>query len=122
MKTTFTFACSVAIMNLFSFAQAQDTTLAKIDSRLSAKPVSVKEIQINEPIETSQAESTVTSAPAGFDLSVVKKKSDGSILNNKVGPNGEELIMKKNKYFYLDEKGKKVKVKNSMLRDRPKHS
>jgi len=109
-------------MNVFSFAHAQDTTLAKIDSRISSKPVSVKEVQVNMPTEISHSESAVTAAPAVFDLSVVKKNSDRSILNNKVGPNGEELFMKRNKYFYLNEKGKKVKVKSSMLRDRAKHS
>src|SRR5688500_9041902 len=122
MKTTFTFACSVAIMNVFSFAHAQDTTLAKIDSRLSSKPVSAKEVQVNMPTEISRSQSAATAVPAAFDLSVVKKNSDRSILNNKVGPNGEELFMKKNKYFCLNEKGKKVKVKSSMLRDRAKHS
>ena len=45
-----------------------------------------------------------------------------SILNNKVGPNGEELFMKKNKYYYIDGAGKKVKARRTDLTDKPKSS
>ena len=40
----------------------------------------------------------------------------------KVGPQGEELILKGNRFYYLNEKGKKVKVRKNDLKSRPKHS
>jgi hypothetical protein len=122
MRTTFTIACSVVIISAFTFAQAQDSTLAKVDSRTNSESPSAKKTQPLLSAETSINEPNVSTAPAAFDLSAVKKTSDRSILNNKVAPNGEQLMMKKNKYFYLNEKGKKVKVKTSMLRDGAKHS
>ncbi len=48
--------------------------------------------------------------------------TDGSGQNpgvtDKVGPKGERLFLKKGNYYYTDEKGKKVKVKKSQLKDK----
>lgn len=110
------------MMNIALLTQvhAQDTPIARIDSKKSTKSVSPKKLNTNAPAELSSAATAVTASPA-FDLTVVRKNADRSVLN-KVGPNGEDLILKKNKYFYFNEKGKKIKVRNSSLRDRPKHS
>jgi len=115
MKKVFTLACSVAM--ICNFAHGQDATLAKIDERESttnaATKVEVKVSDVEEVATEKKSEST-------FILPDYSEKH--SILKTKVGPNGEELFMKKNKYYYIDGAGKKVKARRTDFTDRPKSS
>lgn len=45
-----------------------------------------------------------------------------TVTENKVGPNGEDLIIKGNKFYYLDGNEKKVKVRKTDLKEMAKHS
>lgn len=117
MKIVFTLACgAVMICNL---AQSQDTTLAKIDKMESA-------IRNKATTEMATPVSVVEEVPAEKKIQSTFKLPDysgkHSILNNKVGPNGEELFMKKNKFFYINGAGKKIKARRADLADRPKTS
>ena len=47
----------------------------------------------------------------------MKENFESSTID-KVGPNGEQLFMERGKYYYMDEDGKKVKVKKSEVRDK----
>lgn len=51
------------------------------------------------------------------DAEALKENFEGSTID-KVGPNGEKLFMERGKYYYMDEDGKKVKVKKSEVRDK----
>ena len=117
MKLVFTLACSAAM--ICNFVQGQDTTLAKVDKmeRTIKKNVATqKEASVLEVEELS----TEKKSESTFVLPDYSGKH--SILNNKVGPNGEELLMKKNKYYYIDGAGKKVKARRTYLTDKPKSS
>jgi hypothetical protein len=115
MKKIFTLACSVAM--ICNFAYGQDSTLAKIDEMETKKNTTSKvEVQASDVEEVS----TEKKSESTFKLPDYSEKR--SILNTKVGPNGEELFMKKNKYYYIDGAGKKVKARRTDLTDKPKSS
>ena len=114
MKKVFTLACSVAL--ICNFAHGQDATLAKIDERevtTNATKVEVQVSNVEDAVTEKKSEST-------FKLPDYSEKN--SILKTKVGPNGEELFMKKNKYYYIDGAGKKVKARRTDFTDKPKSS
>jgi hypothetical protein len=116
MKIIFTLTCSVAMM--CHFVQGQDTALAKID-KMEGTVKKEATTKIEAPVlkveEVAPGESEST-----FKLPDYSGKH--SILNNKLGPNGEELFMKKNKYYYIDSAGRKIKVRRNDLTDRAKSS
>jgi len=115
MKKVFTLACSAAM--IFNFVQGQDTPLAKIDERESTKTSATKvEAQVLDVEEVSAEKKSEST----FKLPDYSEKR--SILKTKVGPNGEELFMKKNKYYYIDGAGKKVKARRTDFTDKPKSS
>jgi hypothetical protein len=115
MKKLFTLACSAAM--ICNFVQGQNTTLAKIDETESKKDTPTKiEAQVQDVDEVSAEKKSEST----FKLPDYSGKH--SIRNSKVGPNGEELFMKKNKYYYIDDAGKKVKARRTDLTDKPKSS
>jgi len=114
MKKVFTLACSVTL--ICNFAHGQDATLAKIDERESTTNATKVEVLVSDVEEAS----TVKKSESTFKLPDYSEKK--SILKTKVGPNGEELFMKKNKYYYLDGSGKKVKARRTDLTEKPKSS
>ena len=116
MKMVLTLACGIAM--ICNLAAAQDTTLAKIEKTDPAtKKKVVTEAQTRElVVEEAYAERVETKFTLPDD------SGKRSVLNNKVGPHGEALFMKNNKYYYLDDAGKKIKVKRIDLTDKPKSS
>ncbi len=117
MKMVFTLACSAAM--ICNFVQGQDTALAKIDkTERTIKKNAATEIEA--PVLNFEEASIEKKSESTFKLPDYSGKH--SILNNKVGPNGEELFMKKNKYYYIDGAGKKVKARRTDLTDKPKSS
>jgi hypothetical protein len=46
------------------------------------------------------------------------ERGEATPVEDKVGPNGEQLFMENGKYFYLNESSDKVKVKKSDVRDK----
>jgi hypothetical protein len=126
MKKLFTLACSVAMLNTFLLvdAQSQDTALAKIDQKLDVEEQKQKLDGPKHDLSPLEQPSVdIHTAPVEkFVLPFNSLEQKRSILNTKVGPNGEELMMEKDFYYYLDEHGNKVKVKLTELRDKPKHS
>ena len=117
MKMVFTLACGAAM--ICNFVQGQDTALAKIDkTERTIKKNAATEIEA--PMVDGEEVSVEKKSESTFILPDYSGKH--SILNNKVGPNGEELFMEKNKYYYIDGAGKKVKARRTDLTDRPKSS
>ncbi|HZB14484.1 MAG TPA: hypothetical protein VE467_15695 [Chryseolinea sp.] len=116
MKMVFTLACGIAM--ICNLAAAQDTTLAKIEKteRASKQKVATETEMQKLVVEEAPAEKSETK----FTLPDYSGKQ--SVLNNKVGPHGEALFMKNNKYYYLDDAGKKIKVKRNDLTEKPKSS
>jgi hypothetical protein len=126
MKKLIVIACSAALLHGYSLALAQNHEIA------SAKYASKKEIEkshdtskpkdeaVKEHIITEGARtesSSFDAARASYERKV-EKTSDF----NKVGPNGEEIFLKGHKYYYLNNEGRKVKIKSSQMKDKAKHS
>lgn len=127
MKKLFTLACGVALIAgcTVAHAQAEDSALARVDRKKNAsKEEPAKNVTVTE-VEEGENLKQVNVAPATKFVvppAATDRNSKDAILNNKVGPNGEELFMKKNSYYYINNDGKKVKVKKSMLKDKAKHT
>ena len=51
------------------------------------------------------------------DVDEMQKNLEGSTID-KFGPNGEKLFMERGKYFYINDKGNKVKVKKRDVKDK----
>lgn len=126
MKKLSTLASSVAMLAIFFSAQAQsqDTALARIDQNENLKKSEnqrkVKRSAYDMEKETEKSPASV--APATKFILPLDQNSKRSILNNKVGPNGEELFLEDGVYYYLNSKGVKTKAESSLLKDKPKHS
>lgn len=122
MKKVFATIFSLAMLGACSLVQAQETDSAS--SNLNNQP-QIEESQDNtqsDDMKTEDAERAAESAPATDqqlekDAAAMEQNFEGATID-KVGPNGEELFMEKGKYFYMNEEGKKVKVKKSEVRDK----
>ncbi len=119
MKKLFTIVFSAALMGLCSLAhaQVQDTS----STNLSGQPaVEQGEATQSDDAKTREAERPQsTDDQLQNDADAMKENFEGDTID-KVGPNGEELFMERGKYFYINEEGKKVKVKKSAVRDKSK--
>ena len=97
----------------FASAQTPDTTLARVDT---------KNTDLEEGKSISRTKPTTNRSEETAPSTSFKLPNQRSTLDSKVGPNGEDLIQKKNRYFYINNSGKKIRVRQSELKDRPKSS
>lgn len=123
MEKMFGFLLSVAVLFLFSATQAlsQDSALARVDTKSTPKA----EKPLTEPATSTEILSESGEAVPQVKFVVPEtrdRSSKGLILDNKVGPNGEDIQMDKKGYYFLDDAGKKVRIESKALRDKPKHS
>ncbi len=125
MKKLFTSACSVAMLFLFSFAnaQTQDTTLAKVDlQRNKVNDNVVKRTTTFDEIRTAEQSERPAAAKFVVPFNSTDRKSTPYLLDSKVGPNGEDLLNEGDELYYLDVNGNKIKAKASELKEKAKHS
>ncbi len=119
-------ACSAAMMGICSLAQAQvqDSSATDFNTQQPVEQNQQKESNTQsddmktrdaERVDDQQGQSTDRQLQE--DAEAMKENFEGSTID-KVGPNGEKLFMERGKYFYMDENGKKVKVKKSEVRDK----
>lgn len=122
MKKVFTLLCSVAMIGICSLAQAQDQDTAS--TNLNSQPA-VEENTDNtqsDDMKTQDAERAdeqpqSTDEQLEKDAETMENNFEGATID-KVGPKGEKLFMERGKYYYMNEEGKKVKVKKSEVRDK----
>jgi hypothetical protein len=126
MKKLFIITASVAMMSICSLVQAQDQDTTSSD--LNTQPP-VEESQQNQgntqsdDMKTRDAERVDNQQPQPTDqelqndVDAMQENFEGATID-KVGPNGEKLFMERGKYFYINDEGKKVKVKKSEVRDK----
>ena len=113
------------MMGICSLAQAQVQDSSSTDVNTQQPVEQTQQNQGNtqsDDMKTQDAE-RVEEQPQSTDQQLqqeadaLKENFEGSTID-KVGPNGEQLFMERGKYFYMDEDGKKVKVKKSDVRDK----
>jgi hypothetical protein len=124
MKNLSALLSGVAVLFLIStaHAQPQDTALARIDNKITPKKTE-RSIGGPEKISEPSVEEVEAVPQVKFVVPETKNRnSKQSIIDGKVGPNGEELLMDKNGYYYFDEAGQKVRTSVEALKDKPKHS
>ncbi len=123
MKKLLTVVCSIAMLGICSLANAQEQDTAS--TNLNDNQPQVKENRDNtqsDDMKTQDAERTddqqqSTDQQLENDAEAMEKNFEGATID-KVGPNGEKLFMERGKYYYMNEEGKKVKVKKSEVRDK----
>ncbi len=122
MKKLFILAWSVAMMSIFTLAHAQtrDTALARIDPKKSNEKNEA--LLKADQVSAEETKATATTAPTAKFILPAPATDKSSILNTKVGPNGEDLWIENNEIYYLNAEGVKVKVDKSALKNKPKHS
>ena len=124
MKKIMIAACSAIVMGVCSLAQAQVQDSSSTDLNKQQPVEQSQQNQNNtqsDDMKTQDAErvdqTQSTDRQLQQDADALKENFEGSTID-KVGPNGEQLFMEREKYFYMDENGKKVKVKKSEVRDK----
>lgn len=130
MKKFIAIACGAAFLHVCSVAFAQNDEVASVKYS-SAKATEKTDEKSTPPMKEAVRENEEATKDAAkiessnFDhvraSYQLRKDHEKFDINNKVGPNGEEIFLKRNKYYYLDGKGKKVKVKTALLKDKPKY-
>jgi len=123
MKKLFITACSAIMMGVCSLAQAQDSSSTDFNTQPPVEQSEQNQSNTqSDDMKTQDAErvdnqSQTTDQQLQKDADAMKENFESSTID-KVGPNGEQLFMERGKYFYMDENGKKVKVKKSEVRDK----
>ena len=118
-------AVSAAMVSVCSLVQAQNQDTASSDLD---RPTPVEESEQNQnntqsdDMKTQDAERAddqqqSTDQQLQNDVDAMEENFEGATID-KVGPNGEKLFMDRGKYFYINDEGKKVKVKKSEVRDK----
>jgi hypothetical protein len=121
LLTTLSIAAALSICTLTQ-VQSQDTTLAKIDNTKKTDNLP-KETKTQSSINEDATADQVNVEPhSKFILPEVNEKNSKGSLNNKVGPQGEEIFIENRKFYYINSEGQKVTVKSTELRNKPKHS
>lgn len=115
MKKIQMMICSVALLGLCTLTQAQDRDTTS--TNYSQPPTEQGDTKSDDK-KTNDAErpAQTTDQQLQEDADAMQQNFEGSTID-KVGPNGEKLFMQKGKYYYINEKGDKVKVKKSEVRD-----
>lgn len=123
MKKLLTVVCSIAMLGICSLvnAQEQDTASTNLNDNQSQMEENRDNTQ-SDDMKTQDAERTddqqqSTDQQLENDAEAMEKNFEGATID-KVGPNGEKLFMERGKYYYMNEEGKKVKVKKSEVRDK----
>ena len=124
MKTLSGFLFIATILAFYPTAQAQsqDTALARIDTKEIQKKA---DKPFNEAVRSSDnlsVENEAVAPQVKFVVPEARDRSSKGILDTKAGPNGEDVQMDKQGYYYLDDGGKRVRIDSKALRDKPKHS
>ncbi len=120
LLTTLSIAAALSTCTLA--VQSQDTALARIDNTKKTDSLP-KETEKQSGInEDGTAEQANVEPHSKFILPEVNEKNSKGSLNNKVGPQGEEIFIENKRYYYINSEGQRVKVKSTELRDKPKHS
>lgn len=126
MKRFFSITAMLAVMGIcsVSVAQAQqDSSSTNYDTQ---QPVEQNQQNQNstqsDDMKTRDAERVdeqgqSTDQQLQQDADAMQENFEGATID-KVGPNGQKLFRERGKYFYIDEDGKKVKVKKSEVRDK----
>jgi hypothetical protein len=123
MKKLLITACSAFMLGVCSLAQAQDSSSTDLNKQTPVEQSEQNQSNTqSDDMKTRDAERAddqpqTTDQQLQKDADAMKENFEGSTID-KVGPNGEQLFMERGKYFYMDENGKKVKVKKSEVRDK----
>ena len=126
MKKLFIIACSAVMMGICSLAQAQaqdssstnyDTQTPVEESQQDQNNTQSDDMKTRDAERVDDQQEQSTDQNLQDDADAMKENFEGSTID-KVGPNGEKLFMERRKYYYMDENGKKVKVKKSDVRDK----
>lgn len=121
MKKLFTLVSSTLLLIIYGnvFSQPEDPALvSRIGDQSEVKSGEAK--NISETSGTKEVENaTVEIAPVNFESFKMIERTRSE---KKVGPQGEDLLIEGNRFFYLNDKGKKVKVRKNELKAMPKHS
>jgi hypothetical protein len=127
MKKLFTLVNSTLLLTICGtvFSQSGDAALAGVNYQNEINS-NQNEINSKETKKLSEPSAPKEMGNAAIELAPITFESfkmiDRTRSEKKVGPQGEELILRGNRYYYLNEKGKKVKVKKNDLKSMPKHS
>src|SRR5690606_27211039 len=103
---------------LASHAQNLDPAIARVDDRSNKIPS--KTLLEGSVSATDEASKITTNFVV--PTTSAQRGSAEWILEHKAGPNGEDLLLEDNNFFYIDETGKRVDVGVADLKDRPKSS
>lgn len=117
-----TIICSAAMLGICSLVHAQqDTTSTNLNNNNQSQTQENIGNTQSDDKKTQDAERTdqqqSTDQQLTDDAAALEKNFEGATID-KVGPNGEKLFMERGKYYYMNEEGKKVKVKKSEVRDK----
>ena len=117
--TTSLFIASALSVCTLAQAQSQDTAIARIDN---TKKTEGLQATGSSPKNEVVSDQIAVEPNAKFVLPKSQEKNAKGLLNDKVGPQGEEVFKENRKFYYLNSEGQKVKIKSTELRDKPKHS
>lgn len=111
MKKIWIVILSVVLAGVTSFTQAQEDTTRTDFRPRSEDPAMQQEEQTEHELEEARDDMQ----------EYLQRSSDKArLIENKVGPDGETIYMDEDgDFYYFNEKGKKKKIRESKLKDRP---
>ena len=135
MKKLFATVCGAAMISLATISQAQDSTSTDYNNQNTVEQQS-QDQSIQDQSETQdqpvqdqpvqdgnnairQGQSLESGQPTEDQIDQTTERPNEMVpVEGKEGPNGEAIFRENGKYFYMNEAGKKKKIKESELRDK----
>jgi hypothetical protein len=141
MKKLLVTVCGAAMINLATLSQAQDSTSTDYNNQNTVEQQSQNQsaqdqsqptqdqsthdqpVQ-DQPVQDGnnairQGQSRETGQPTEDQIDQTMERPNEMVpVEGKEGPNGEPVFRENGKYFYMNEAGKKKKIKESELRDK----
>jgi hypothetical protein len=122
MKKVLATLFSLAMLGLCPMVHAQNADSSSTNLNDQPQMEQSQDNTQSDDMKTQDAERAeetpqATDQELEQDAETMEQNFEGATID-KVGPNGEELFMERGKYFYMNEEGKKVKVKKSEVRDK----
>ena len=137
MKKILAIVCSAAMISLATLSQAQDSTSTDNNNQNTveqqsqdqstqdqSQPTQDQSPTQDQPVQDGnnairQGQSVESGQPTEDQIDQTMERPNEMVpVEGKEGPNGETIFRENGKYFYMNEAGKKKKIKESELRDK----
>ncbi|HET6541658.1 MAG TPA: hypothetical protein VFG46_14310 [Chryseolinea sp.] len=119
MKKLLATVCGAAMICFATLSQAQDSTSTDFNNQNTVEQQSQDQPVQDGTNAIQQGQSRESGQPTEDQIDQTMERPNEIVpVEGKQGPNGEAIFRENGKYYYMNEAGKKKKIKESELQDK----